>query len=70
MTIWILAVLALYMIQVFVPASVGTALSSDPKAATADHLRGRDNAPKLSLIGARAQRAVWGQERRCARSAK
>ncbi|MGK0348605.1 MAG: putative MAPEG superfamily protein [Myxococcota bacterium] len=58
MVILILAVLGMYMAQVFVPASFRTALAPDATTATADHLRGKDNAPELSVMGARAQRAV------------
>lgn len=58
MTLSILAVLALYMVQVFVAASFKTVLAEDPAAATADHLRGKDQAPEPSVMGGRANRAV------------
>ncbi len=58
MVIWILAVLALYMVQVFVPTMFRTVLAPDAVAATTDHMRGKDNAPKLTVMGGRAQRAL------------
>lgn len=57
MTPWILAVLGLWLGQVFLAASFKTMLAPDPQAATADHLRGKDAAPEPSKVGGRAQRA-------------
>lgn len=58
MVIWILAVLVMYMVQVFAAAVFKTALAKDRVAATADHMRGKDNAPEPSVMGKRAQRAL------------
>ncbi len=58
MVTWILAVLAMYMLQVFVPTTFGTALAPNAVAATTDHMKGKDNAPELTVMGKRAQRAL------------
>lgn len=55
---WIFAVLALYVLQVLLPAALRALQAPDPAAARADHLRGKDNPPPLSKHGARAQRAL------------
>lgn len=55
---WILAVLGLYVFQVFLPAALRAIQAPDPAAARADHLRGKDNPPPLSKHGARAARAL------------
>ncbi len=57
MTPWILAVLALWVAQVFLAAGFKTVLAPDPQAAVHDHLRGKDRAPEPSIIGGRAARA-------------
>lgn len=57
MTVWILAVLALWFAQVFYAASFKTVLADDPAAAMQDHVRGKDQPVTLSVHGARAQRA-------------
>jgi len=58
MTTWILAVVGLYLAQVFFAASFGVVLTDDPAATTADHMRGKDLKPEKSIIGGRAQRAL------------
>lgn len=57
MTPWILAVLALWLAQIFFAASFKTVLSDDANAAAMDHMRAKDNAPELSVMGGRATRA-------------
>ena len=56
MTLWIVAVLALYVVQTFLP-STARALSGDPDQHR--YIRGpRDAPPPLPLVGARLERAL------------
>lgn len=57
MTPWILAVLGLWFAQVFFAAGFKTVLSSDPRGATIEHMRGKDRVVELSRMGGRATRA-------------
>jgi uncharacterized MAPEG superfamily protein len=57
MTPWILAVLGLWLAQVFFAAGFRTVLADDAVGATMDHMRAKDDAPELSKMGGRAVRA-------------
>ncbi len=59
MTLWILAVLALFVIQSYLPSSMRYFFSDlEMKDGVASSLGGRDNPPALSIKGGRAARAL------------
>ncbi|MBX2797473.1 MAG: MAPEG family protein [Myxococcales bacterium] len=58
MTTWILAVLALWVAQTFLPTTMRLVQAPDMSNSTMDHLKGKDNAPELSIMGGRANRAL------------
>ena len=54
---WILAVLALWVVQTFLAASFNTVFAPEPSAATLDHMKGKDHKPEPTKLGGRAERA-------------
>jgi len=54
---WILAVLALWVVQTFLAASFNTVLAPNRAEATLDHMKGKDATPEPTVLGGRADRA-------------
>lgn len=57
MTLWILAVLALWVAQIFLPSGLRFLAAKDSQAYFADHMRGKDDPPPDGPLVGRAQRA-------------
>ena len=57
MAIWILAVLALWVVQTILPTQIGLLQSKDFAEGAKDHMQGKDNPPEKSMYAARADRA-------------
>ncbi|MEO1267953.1 MAG: MAPEG family protein [Myxococcota bacterium] len=58
MTPWILAVLALWVVQTILPTQMNLFQSADSKATALDHMRGRDVPSEPTVYAARATRAL------------